>query len=243
MKFTRIMGVLVITLLLAAAASAEPTLQLYIEGAQYDDTTETWVVAGGTSFNLWAIGNLSDGPNKLGIYDVKLAVAYESGANTTISLTPTTTGNFGGFTDPSTPTTPVYLKTVTDGSLPKLGDGSDIPSHGVYGVGTDWSEYRLGDFTVADSPCGDFIDSLPAPGNTGCQINAYTVTITGGNSSWIHFDLYDHIFTRSSAKHFKYVKAPFSHDGEYQSVPEPGTVLLLGSGLLGLSFNLRRRWI
>lgn len=241
MKYTRMMGVLVIALLLVTAAAAEPTLQLYIEGATYDDSSETWVVEGGTTFNIWAIGNLADGPARYGIYDVKLAVAYENGANTTIALTPTTTAGFGGFTDPSTPIAPVFSKTVTDGSLPKLGSGANIPSHGVYGAGTDWTEYGLGNFTIADSPCGDFIDVLPTPGDLGCQINAYAVTITGGASSWIHFDLYDHIYTRSTARHFKYVKAPFSHDGEYESVPEPATVLLFGSGLLGLSFNLRRR--
>jgi threonine dehydrogenase-like Zn-dependent dehydrogenase len=30
--------------------------------------------------------------------------------------------------------------------------------------------------------------------------------------------------------------APFSHDAESSQVPEPGTVMLLGSGLVGLAF-------
>ena len=37
--------------------------------------------------------------------------------------------------------------------------------------------------------------------------------------------------------------APFSHDAESGKVPEPGTLLLFGSGILGLGFFGRKKLI
>lgn len=239
MKKRLLFAVLACTMLLSISASAEPVLQLYIPGATYDTASETWVISGTTTFDIWAIAFLN-GPTNGGVFDVKLAAAFQHGSGTTLSLTPTTTGGYGGFTDPSAPINPTWLRTVTDGSAPKTGDGADLPSHGIYGAGTDWSEYALGDFTSKSSPCGDFSLSLPTAGSTNCQINAYTVSVTGGTSEWIHFDLYDHYVSKQGA--FRYVNAPFSHDGESNGqVPEPASVLLLGSGMLGLALRLRRK--
>jgi len=52
----------------------------------------------------------------------------------------------------------------------------------------------------------------------------------------LHFDLYQ-LDTDSNIIE----KAPFSHDANSQHVPEPGTLLLLGLGLVGLS-GLRRKF-
>ncbi|HYE25179.1 MAG TPA: choice-of-anchor N protein [Clostridia bacterium] len=239
MKKYLLPAVLVCVMWLSIGASAEPVLQLYIPGAAYDALSETWAISGASTFDIWAVAYLGN-PTTGGVYDVKLAVAYQHGSGTTLSIAPATTGGYGGFTDPDTPVAPTLLQTVTNGAAPKTGDGANLPSHGIYGAGTDWSEYALGDFTAKSSPCADFINAMPSPGSTNCQINAYTVTITGGSSPWIHFDLYDHYVSRQGA--YRYVNAPFSHDGESDGgqVPEPATVLLLGSGLLGLAMRLRR---
>jgi hypothetical protein len=50
----------------------------------------------------------------------------------------------------------------------------------------------------------------------------------------IHFDAFDHIVGAND--NLRYVFAPFSHDAETNKVPEPSSLLLLGSGLLGLAF-------
>src|SRR5688572_501687 len=178
---------------LASPALAVPILQLYVEGADYDAATETWTLTGADTIRLWTIGNV-DGPGSKGtIEDVKLSIAYDAGALPTFSLTPTTTGGYGGFTDPSTADAPTLIQTRTDGSVPLLGDGSPLPSHGEYGSQTWWQEFMLGDFTQTDSPVADFIDAFPTAEYTDAgQINVYEIGVSGYTGT-IHFDLYDHV--------------------------------------------------
>jgi VPDSG-CTERM motif len=223
-------GLVALSLLLAPpSAQAIPLLQLYIEGATYDSTSETWVAnfSSSDTLRLWAIGNVTGPGSKGSIFDVKLALAYDVADSPTITLTPSATGGYGGFTDPSTPGAATFIQTKTDGSVPKLGDGSNLASHGEYGAGTAWSEYGLGNFTLSDSPSGDFISSFPTPGANGFQINVYDITITGTDS--VHFDLYDHYQSKQGAKVVnKYVFAPFSHDAEGErKVPDGGTTLIM----------------
>ena len=222
------------------AVEAVPLLQLYVEGGTYDETTESWVVDyTGDPIRLWVIGNVA-GPGGRGtIYDAKLAIAYntpESGPAPVVTIDGSSTGGYGGFTDPSTADDPPYLRTVTDGSTPVLYDGSSLPSHGIYGQGTDWQEFALGDLDTADSPIADFINAFPGPDQADApQINVYEIAIAG-DVEWLHFDLYDHTDSRTR------VFAPPSHDAE--AMPEPAAVvglLTLGiGGLIGRSRLFRR---
>ena len=68
------------------SAMAIPALQLYIEGATYDDNTETWVLSGEDDFKLWVIGDVGSYGT---ISDVKLAGAVatsELGGGSSIRL-------------------------------------------------------------------------------------------------------------------------------------------------------------
>jgi hypothetical protein len=210
-------------------------LQIYLEGGNYDQTTETWVVTNaGDTIRLWAIGNVewAQSTGAPGIGNVRLAIAYDAGLPVNVTFTPSTTGGLGDFTDPSIPGPPSYIGTVTDGSSPVLGDGSSLPSHGIYGMETDWQEFSLGDFTLTDSPIADFIDSFPTPGTKVGQIDVYEISVSGADA--VHFDLYDTIMGANSG----YVRfAPFSHDGS-TTVPEPSSVLALL--LLGLGASAKR---
>ena len=204
-------------------ATALPTLQLYIEGATYDPTNETWVI-GKSEFVLWVIGDVQSYGT---IYDVKLAAAVRSDDSGTISLTRTTTSL---VYDPSIPPNPTPTENFPspDGAVPIMRDGSPLPSHGIYGPGVKFYEWFLGDFALIDSPIGDFTNGFPTEFPKYGQINAYIVTVSG--FSWVHFDAYGYIVKPNPGE--QSVFAPFSHDAEYTPEPAAFVLLLLGSVLL-----------
>jgi len=229
---------LLVAALGANKAVAIPALQLYIEGATYDSSTETWVITEPV-FKLWVIGNVGQFGT---IYDVKLAAAVKTSEicpTSSITLTPTKATpppTYSGDRefDPSIPSSPTQTSNFpsSDGAIPKLGSGRPLPSHGIYGPGVSFYEWSLGNFNKKDSPIGDFGENgipscFPAKG----QINAYIVEVRG--FSWVHFDAYNHIIV--CKKHAKF--APFSHDTEY--TPEPGTLALFLVG--GAILAMRRR--
>jgi len=245
-------------------AHAVPILQLYIEGATYDDSTETWVLAppgssSGVPFRLWAIGNVSGDGGKGPISNVRLSIAFaEEDSDLSIFLTKSQAGGLGVgeyrpsptdplVTDPSVPISPGYIRTVTNGSSPVLGDGSSLPTHGVFGPGVFWQEYSLGDFTLTDSPIGDFIDTFPSTlYPLGGQINVYDVSVINGSGATLHFDLYDTIVSKNKAQ-AKF--APFSHDADAEAniIPEPASFIvwfLIGLSWAGSAWThqYRRRW-
>jgi hypothetical protein len=249
-------------LVAAQPAQAVPILQIYLEGGTYNTETESWELtpigssAGGT-FRLWVIGNVKGPGGKGTISDVRLSVAYsQAQLGLELALTPSTTGGYEGYVDPSTaavPTQNLVINTslgevtttdgiVRNGSAPVLGDGHPLPPHGIYGPGVVWQEYALGDFTFTDSPIADFIGGFPtAPSISQGQINVYEISATGGHGTTLHFDVYDHI---GAENHAKYKFAPFSHDGDgdVNVVPEPTAMLIWGGiGLAGLVAGWRRK--
>lgn len=230
-------GMVVALLLSASAAQAFPELQLYIEGATY--VNNTWVVESAGSLRLWTIADVGA---KGSIDNVKLSIAYASGLNPTFAMTGSSTLGYNGFVDPSTPSNPVFGQTVTDGSAPLLGDGSSLPSHGIFGAGTDWAEFDLGDFTLTDSHIADFTNATnplaPQNNKTG-QINVYDFNVSGvAPGTTFHFDLYGNYYNNQGAQ---YTFAPFSHDAETTTTPEPGTIAMVGLGAAGLAARLRSR--
>lgn len=239
------------------AALAEPVLQLYIEGAVYDTDTESWYKEaasnGSEPVRVWAIGYASQARELLDIVDVKLSIAYsvawESNGHLPIRLTSSTTGEYGGFTDGSTPVEVGQPKYGAEGTVPMYGPPDNLkplPAHGEYGSGIVWQEFLLGDFDLNDSPIADFspvggTSTIPAPTSKFGQINVYEVwlDIPSAHDVRLHFDLYNHILGTNRG-----IFAPFSHDadGTTRYVPGPSAIVgLCSMGLTALGLFRRRR--
>jgi PEP-CTERM motif len=233
-------------------ANAIPILQIYIEGATYDEDSETWVVTNDGSFRVWVIGNV-DGEGGAGtIEDVMLTAAVSTSEATgggTIALDGTNSDGYNGIDDESDAADPGAGVLSADGAIPVMGDGQDLPTHGIYGdAGTSFYQWSLGDFTLTDSHVVDFTNDPDPFDDIGLddegEIRVYEVTVSGFTT--IHFDVFDHV---EGGNDGKYVFAPFSHDGEAGgggggggggSGPEPGTIALFGMGLAGLAVARRK---
>lgn len=266
----RLFGLTILTTLLLLGqhtACAAPVLQLYLEGGGYDEASGTWVLtpagsSSGAPFRLWVIGNV-DGPEGQGtVKDARLAVAYSGDhLGLVILLTPSQIDrdHFTDFVDPSVPIVPTLNTTVqtslgmittgpdgvvTNGSAPMLADGSSLPAHEVYGAGTVWQEYSLGDLVLTDSPVGDFAGSFPAflSPDAG-QINVYEVSVIGGSGARVHLDLCGAVDDAEGASAVFFDDA----DAEVIVAPEPATLivwLLIGLTWAGSAWRYQywHRW-
>ena len=161
MRFCFLVGLVALHAALAAPkmSYAVPTLQIYIEGATFNSDTQSWVAtpsgsSAGEPFRLWVIGHGD-------INDVKLSAAYSKddlGLSIDIqSGRAGGTGTYNGVTIPSmavAPTTDGVIHDVAVDGGPVLGDGKDLPIHGIYVDGTVWQEWSL---------------STPSSGHRSCE--------------------------------------------------------------------------
>jgi hypothetical protein len=223
--------ILVLGVLLCTGASsvmALPFLQLYISDAVYDTSTET-VVSTSSSFTLYAL--IDPGSNEY----VQGQTYYISAA---IAPQIDTAMDLGSFNFDTT------LVDVTDdmiyGTAPieEIAGNLDLPGHGIFP--TYFTEFS---FTIDGSNMVAAYNVQDDPGGFGSSSSsdflyyaAFVVDVSGLDPDYVvHFDLY----TKADGKIDKF--APFSHDAESAPVPEPATLLLLGSGLIGTGLITKRK--
>jgi hypothetical protein len=199
---TRLRIALAGALLLVGAVSAHaiPVLQIYVEGATYDQNSETWVTSA-SDFKLWLVGDVdAQGP----IMNAKLVASY-FGFGGTMTLTPS---NATLITDPSTPAAPTLSATGTGGH-------PVLPAHGIFNDVTlnHWDDFAVGTLSLTDSPIGDYsgTPAFPASFPDNGQVNCYDVHVVGWTK--VHFDGYG-VTVNTTNGHETTWKTPGSHDGQ-----------------------------
>lgn len=240
MKFLRLKTVFVSFLLITgliffsvAGSHAYPTLQLDIAGGSYDFSTDT-IVAADNTFTLYAY-LIPNSSNLLSdTYYISAAIAPKIGpvdANIgSFKFNGTTINATSDMTYGVPP-----LETIT--SLQGW-DSKDLPKHGIFP--SYFSEFgfqfnsanQIAKYNTADRAISG--GTIPTSG-TGMYYAAFTIDTSLLDPNYvIHFDLYNTILKKGGDIDVSKF-APFSHDAESKhQVPEPSTVLLLGSGLVGL---------
>lgn len=217
-------------------ASAIPNLQIYCPevGVYYDSVAESWIIPY-VNYELWIVGA------GLAIEDVKIAFAVPSDENGSITIRNSqgsqvvlNEGLLSGISNYSDD----YNKEDSffiDSGTPLMGDGNPVPGGGIFP--SSFYQYYLGDFglteTVQNYTPGDGF------GDTALgEIMKLDIAVAG--YSMASMIAYDHVILGKNKA--KYVKTPYSHDGGSNSAPEPATMLLFGTGIVGLiGARIRRR--
>lgn len=226
-------------------AYATPVLQLDIAGGTYNNTLES-IVTSSDQFTVYALikptstNPILDGNGQAHTYYVSVAISPAVDEATSLG-----SFNFNG-TDVDVTGGMYYGIPPYEALLSK--DKGDLGPHSVYP--TYFREFaftfdplnRITEYNSQDDPGAD----ITADPNGTMYYAAFSVDRSGLDQAYeLHFDLYNSSAKSGDVDITKF--APFSHDAETisdtpnQPVPEPATLLLMGSGLTGLYLSRKLR--
>ncbi len=230
----------------ASSAYAIPALQLACNASDpacaYDSSTETWVYdggIGGSTFQLEAFANAETFEGGNGAYAWDAAGSSGQVGYLVLSGVPSLGASAGDYFDVTVTSGGDTLSLYTSGyGTPPLEDPNSLASHGIFDTYFEIYEFSF------DGPLVGIADTQPGGTGTGlgyAELFDITVDSLLDGVTGLHADLFsvsgDGILDLGSLdKKTVNAFAPFSHDAEYTSVPEPSTLALVAFGLAGVGF-------